>query len=57
MEQSQNGRKTYIAPQITDLGGHAGFVQGSYPGGKKQDNQIPCPPGSQYLCFLTFSPG
>ena len=56
MNQNSAGRNAYVAPQITDLGGHAAFVQGSYPGGKKQDNQINCPPGVPYLCYLTFSP-
>lgn len=56
MSQVRTGGVAYIAPQITDLGGHATFVQGSYPGSRTQDNVVPCPPGFPGTCYLSASP-
>lgn len=51
MNQRINRTVAYIAPQITDLGSHANFVQGTFLGGPDLDGvNVPCGPGFPPSC-------
>ena len=55
MNQGNNRSVAYIAPQITDLGSHAAFVQSTRLGEEVDGLKVrPCPKGE--VCFLTLSP-
>jgi hypothetical protein len=56
MNQGNMGRGKYVAPQITDLGGHAAFVQATSIYAIKSDD-VKLDPCNQPFCFGSTSPG
>ena len=56
MNQGNNRSVAYIAPQITDLGSHAAFVQATSIYAIKTDD-VKLDPCNQPFCFGSTSPG